>query len=139
MEDNLIRILKEFEQLKGQFVITQSHRIERLIAIGDDKMDYYYITYDGRDLVWNTCVGRVIPLKGYLRDEDYNEFIRLAKLNDYDQPTIWGHNPEDYIEQKEGDNSKPITYKELTEQHKKELTNLELPNMFLTEICWDLN
>lgn len=25
-----------------------------------------------------------MPLKGYLRDEDYNELVRLAKLNHYD-------------------------------------------------------
>lgn len=136
MTNNLKHILEEFEKLKGQFVITQSHRIERLVAIGDDSIDYYYITYDGRKLVWNTCVGKIIQLKGYLEDKDYNEFIRLAKLNHFDQPTIWGKNPDDYVEQP--DKTK-ITYRELAEKHKKQITNVESPDMFLTEICWDLN
>jgi len=82
---NLKLILEQFEQLKGQFVITDGWKIERLVGIGDDKEDWYYLTYDGRKLTWNTCVGRIMPLKGKIDDKDYNEFIRSAKLNHYDQ------------------------------------------------------
>jgi len=82
---NLKLILEQFEKLKGQFVITDSWKIERLVGIGDDKEDWYYLTYDGRKLKWNTCVGRIVPLKGKIDDKDYNEFIRMAKLNHYDQ------------------------------------------------------
>ena len=114
------KIKQEFETLKGQFVITQSHKIERLVAIGDDQQDYYYITYDGRKFTWNTCVGRVIPLKGYLRDEDYNELVRLAKLNHFDQETCWGEN---------GKNS---------QKHKNELMKVSGDDTILTEVCWDL-
>ena len=46
------RVKQEFESLKGQFVITQSHKIERLVAIGEDEHDLYWITYDGRKLTW---------------------------------------------------------------------------------------
>ena len=67
MEDNLRIILEEFEKMKGQFIITQMGNIERLIAIGDDSEDWYYITFNGRELHWSSCVGRIIPLKGYLR------------------------------------------------------------------------
>ena len=69
---------------KGQFVITSSWKIERLVGIGDDKEDWYYLTYDGRKLKWNSCVGRLMPLKGKLDDKDDNELIRIAKLNHYD-------------------------------------------------------
>jgi hypothetical protein len=82
---NLKLILEEYEKLKGQFVITSSWEIERLVGIGDDKEDWYYLTYDGRKLKWNSCVGRLMPLKGKLDDKDYNELIRIAKLNHYDQ------------------------------------------------------
>jgi hypothetical protein len=126
MEDNKTLILKEFENLKGQFVITCSWEIERLIAIGEDEMDYYYVTYDGRRLKWNTCVGRLMPLKGYLRDEDYNELVRLARLNHFDQIGLWG-------------NDKPEEISTLNEQHKKEITELTSPDKFLTEICWEIN
>ena len=126
MEDNLTLIKGEFEKLKGQFVITDSWRIERLVAIGEDEWDYYYITYDGRKLSWNTCVGRVVPLKGHLRDKDYNEFIRLAKLNHYDQATLWG-------------NSEPEKYQMTVDSHLAELLALPEDHKFLTPVCLDLN
>lgn len=85
MDSNKKLILEEFEKLKGQFVITMEYKVERLVAIGEDDMDYYWITYDGRKLSFHTCVGGLIPLKGYIKDEHYNEFERLADLNDYDR------------------------------------------------------
>ena len=111
--------LKEFDELKGQFVITESNRIERFIAIGDDGFDYYYVTWDGKkeSLVWNTCVGRIMPLKGHLRDQDYNELIRSAKLNHLD-----------------------IAFDgQITEYIKDILLDLKDGDKFLTEPCFDLN
>lgn len=120
---NLQKILTQFEELKGQFVITESWEIERLIAIGDDEQDYYYVTYDGRTTKWNTCVGAIIPLKGRLLGEEYNKFIGRAKLNHFDQAGVWGH-----------DN-------EWASTHKEEVTKLKGVNndKYLTDICWDLN
>lgn len=113
------RVKQEFESLKGQFVITQSHKIERLVAIGEDEHDLYWVTYDGRKLTWNTCVGRLMPLKGYLRDEDYNEIVRLARLNDFDQETC---------------------YSEKSEQHKLEIIqSIDERDKLLSDLCWDLN
>ena len=86
MEDNLKKILAEFDNWKGQFVITMgSFAVERLVAIGDDGDDWYYVTYNGRDLKWQSCVIGLIPLKGYIKDEDYNYIVRNAKLNHSDQ------------------------------------------------------
>jgi hypothetical protein len=82
---NLPKILQQFEELKGQFVITASQQIERFVGVGDDGEDWYYLTYNGRELTWNTCVGRMMPLKGKLDDRDYDELVRIAKLNHYDQ------------------------------------------------------
>jgi len=117
------RVKQEFESLKGQFVITQSHRIERFIAIGEDEHDLYYITYDGRKLTWNTCVGRLMPLKGYLRDMDYSEIVRLATLNHYDQKSYWRDNDDK------------------SEQHKidVEKDNIRGTDKFISDLCWDLN
>ena len=97
MDNNLKIILDEFEQLKGQFIITMSHTIERLVAIGDDEEDYYWVTWDGRNLHWSSCVGRIIPLKGYLRDDDYNELIRLAKLNHSDQIYLENNQNDEFL------------------------------------------
>jgi hypothetical protein len=126
MSDNLTLIKAEFEKLKGQFVITGSWRIERLIAIGEDEHDYYYITYDGRKLHWNTCVGRVVPLKGHLRKSDYAEFVRLARLNHFDQVTLWG-------------NTEPEKYQIVVDAHVAELLALPKDHQFLTSVCLDLN
>lgn len=124
--DNKTIILAEFEKMKGQFVITASWAIERLVAIGEDEHDYYYVTYNGRKFAWNTGVGAIVPLKGYLRDKDYNEFVRLAKLNHYDQVTLWG-------------NKEPEAAKQYAIQHKQELMKIDERDKFLTEVCWDLN
>lgn len=126
MEDNKTLILREFEELKGQFVINASWDIERLVAVGEDDMDYYWITYDGRKFKWNTCVGRVMPLKGHLRDEDYKELVRLATLNHFDQATVWG-------------NRTPEESEQFNRQHKNELLQLGENDKFLTDICWELN
>ena len=122
MEESLTRIIKEFDKLKGQFVITDSWKIERLVAIGSDDMDYYYVTYNGRDLHWYSCVGRVMPLKGHLRQKDYDYLIHIAKLNHYDQYDLKEHGN---IE---------IFLKSLEEYTSKYSEN----EKFLTEFCWDL-
>jgi len=117
-DSNLKKFLGKFEELKGQFVITDMWKVERFVAIGDDGEDYYYVTFDGKDLHWSSCVGRIIPLKGYLKNEDYESFIRLAKLNDYDQ-----------IFDKE-------TFKIALDKY---LATYDENSKFLTELCWDLN
>lgn len=95
---NLPKILEQYEKLKGQFVITDNWEIERLVGIGDDTTDWYWLTYNGRKLKWHTCVGGLIQLKGKIDDKDYNEFVRTAKLNHYDQfPAI----REDHIKELE--------------------------------------
>lgn len=125
MEDNKTLILREFEELKGQFVITDGWKIERLVAVGEDEWDYYWITYNGRKFRWNTCVGRVMPLKGHLRDKDYNELVRIARLNHYDQVAFWDKTTEET--------------EQFNLQHKHELMQLPEKHKFLTELCWDLN
>lgn len=118
MDSSLQQILQEFEAHKGQFVITESWDIERLIAIGDDGQDYYYVTYNGRQTKWNTCVGSIIPLKDRLTQKEYDKFISRAKLNHWDQ-NVYGVHDAEY-----------------STKHKIEVTQL---NKYLTQICWDLN
>ena len=125
MEDNKTLILREFEELKGQFVINASWNIERLVAVGEDDMDYYWITYDGRKLRWNTCVGRIMPLKGHLRDKDYNELVRLADLNHFDRDTRWDHRNSGESES-------------ATSEHKNGLMKILDNERFLTDLCWEL-
>lgn len=116
-------ILNEFESLKGQFVINASWKIERLVAIGSDKYDYYWITYNGRTFTWSSCVGRIMPLKGHLRDDDYNELVRLAKLNHFDQEECWANRTDTELN---------------IQKHKFECMQCGAEDEFLTPICWDL-
>lgn len=126
MDNNLTLILKEFNELKGQFIINASHKIVRLVAISEDPHDYYYVTYDGQRLSFQSCVGGIMPLKGYLRDNDYNELVRSAKLNHYDQPTAFNRDKNSV---------------DFTEEYKKTLVkNINFAvDKLLTEVHWDLN
>ncbi len=128
MDNNLKLILEEFEELKGQFVIN-NNKVERFIAIGTDDEDYYYVTYNGRDSSWNTCVGSIIPLKGKIDDKHYNEFIRMAKINNFDQPNLW-------IPKTDDAKQKML---ESSVLHKNEISKVSGTDKYLTEICWDLN
>ena len=128
-EDNLSRILKEFDELKGQFVIVSLWDIERLIAIGDDDEDYYYVTWDGRKSTWHTCVGRIIPLKDHIRDEDYNEIVRVAKINHQDSPDFMMHK----------DEAKRRAVLLINKEVKDDIEKLDENHKYLTEVCWDFN
>ena len=130
METNLDIILRQFEELKGQFVINNAWNIERLVAIAGDDYDYYYVTYNGRKLTWYTCSTRITQLKGKIDDEGYNELIKIAKLNHYDQPTLYG--------------STNITRKKeiikFNKNHIEEITKLYKPNnKYITDIHWGIN
>jgi hypothetical protein len=128
MIDNKTLILSEFESLKGQFVITEMNQVQRLVAIGEDQMDYYWILYDGRCFIWQSCVGGVIQLKGKIDGIDYQRLVRTAKLNHLDQPTLWGSQGE----------TSDLTIA-LNVAHKFELEKPAPGHKFLTPICWDLN
>lgn len=125
MIDNKTHILEIFDNLKGQFIINGT-LVERLIAVGTDEFDYYWVTYNGRKLRWSTCCGNIIPLKGYIKNKDYNDFISLAKLNHGDKTSLWFKKDDE-------------TSEEAKEKHKKEITTLKGEDKFLTDVCWDLN
>lgn len=81
--DNKTLILNEFEKYKGQHVLI-GDSVYRLIGVLDDTEDYYWILFNGRDISYDSCLSRIMQLKGKLKDEDYDEILRIAKLNDYD-------------------------------------------------------
>lgn len=130
MDSNLKIFLNEFENMKGQFVITESSNIERLIAIATDEQDYYYVTYDGRQTRWNSCVGSIIQLKNKINDADYARLIYSAKLNHLDQSTAFGGSSKDEKIKNE--------ILKMNIQHKNKMVEVSGEDKFLTEICWDL-
>ena len=129
-EENRRKILEEFEEHKGQFVITDSHDVQRLIAVGSGDWDYYWIYWDGRKTSWHTCVGGFIPLKGKIDDKHYDNLIRLAKLN---------HNDQLYLKlDKSKDKTKEALYKLMTSMIREKETRLKGNDEYITDICWDI-
>lgn len=122
MSDNLTIFKGEYEKLKGQHVISND-KVYRFIGIVDDEFDYYYCLYDGRKLYLHSCVGRVTPLKSYILDDHYAEFIRLAKINHYDQVDLYMNKDHERME-------------EFNIKHKEHLLE---DLVFISGPCWDLN
>ncbi len=121
-------ILNQFEKNKGQFVIMYG-KVVRLVAIAQDNDDYYYVCYDGRKIVWHSCVGSYTVLKNKIDDKDYTEMIRLAKINHFDQDDLWMPSTEEDKAQQ----------KHYAKKHKQKMEKEEGDNKYLTPFCWDLN
>ena len=66
-----------------------------------------------------------MPLKGHLRDKDYNELVRLADLNHFDRATRWDHSNSGESES-------------ATRGHKNGLMKILDNERFLTDLCWEL-
>ncbi len=127
MTDNKTLILDQFEENKGQFII-MSDKVVRLVAIAEDETDYYYVTYDGRKIVWHSCVGSYTVLKNKIDEKDYSELIRIAKLNHWDQ-----YDNRHLVE------TSTSFHLEGAVEHKKQMEKEEADNKYLTAFCWDLN
>jgi hypothetical protein len=84
MDSNLVKFFREFEKHKGEFIIVEYNKVERFVALGSD-LNYYYITYDGRKLKWNTCVGPIFYYQNKIDDTNYNELVRIARLNEWSE------------------------------------------------------
>lgn len=127
MSDNLTIFKGEYEKYKGQHVIS-GNKVYRFIGLVDDEEDYYYCFYDGRQLYLHSCVGTFVPLKGFIEEKHYDEFVRLAKLNHFDQVTLFS------VEDQE-------KMKEFNDNHKKELIDglYKGNNAFIVGPCFDLN
>lgn len=85
----LQEILKEFEEVKGQFILIDG-QLKRLVGVIDDGFDYCYVLFNGHVISYAPCLSRIMRLRGKLDDEDYNEIVRIAKLNhaDYKLPNF---------------------------------------------------
>jgi DNA helicase HerA-like ATPase len=79
--ENKTLILQEFEQLKGQLVIYGYFKVGKLIALSNDEDDYYYVIFTGKNVIYDSCVEKIIPLKRKINDEDYIDIERVFDLN----------------------------------------------------------
>lgn len=78
-------IREEFEECKGQIVLMHG-KVARLVAIGDDGHDFYWITFDGHNVDWTSCLIAFIRLKDRIDDKDYEKLTRECEFNHWDQP-----------------------------------------------------
>jgi len=126
IDNNKTTILKEFEEHKGELVITSRNTVERFIGIIEDKYDYCYVFFNGREIHFSSCLFILIPLKNKIDDKYYNELVRLDKLNHYDQ--IGYHN-------QDGNRLEQIA------QFKMKLMQdcFGKNDKLLAELCWDIN
>ncbi len=128
-------IIKYWQEHKGEHVIDVSHNVKRFVAILDGTDDYYYVLYDGKNFSYDTCVLRLVWIKNKIDQDDYQEFIRLAKLNHLDQPTLWGNKDPDRLLLKCKMHKDTLVNELLNNKNRLE----EHHHRLLTEICWDLN
>lgn len=122
------QILEQFNQHKGEFVLLNG-KLFRLVAVGDDSDDYYWVVYNGRKVFWHSCVGSFVVLKNKVDDKDYNEFIRLAKINHFDQEDFLIPSTE---EEKEYTRKHSI-------DHKQKMEEVSGNDKYLTDFCWTIN
>ena len=129
-ERNRQHTLDIFSKHKGEMVISNK-RVYQFIGIAHDPDDFLYILYDGRKIHYSTILCRITILKGKIDDDDYNEMIRIAKLNWYSSNELWGNKPdnEHYEAIVEGCKN----HKEAIEHSIKKNTTL------LSDIVWDFN
>ena len=60
----------------------------QFVAIALDYSDYLYIMYDGRKIYYHTILEPLVILKGKIDNKDYNEIVRIARLNFYSGPSL---------------------------------------------------
>ena len=128
MADNKTLLINQFKENCGQFII-MGNDVVRFIGIAEDDMDYYYVTYDGRKLNWHSAVGSYTVLKDKIDEKDYNELIRMAKLNHFDQPDFFS--PQSDEAQKK--------QLEFAKSHKELMAKVNGDDKFIVPLCWDMN
>lgn len=139
-------VFKEFENLKGQFVLYEGE-VWHFLGIGTDDHDYFYVLAKGRHdrMVLGTPLANLTQLKGKIEDKDYNEIVRMANLNYYYSSS------EHSIGKRYSDTpDSEFTFEEFYNKARQEIIALFNEdtqdkheyfgkNRLLTELCFDFN
>jgi hypothetical protein len=128
MNNNLKLLKDQFEENKGQFVII-NNEVLRFVCIAADDMDYYYVFYDGRKITWHSAVGSYIVLKNKIDEKDYNELVRLARINHFDQNDFFMPSTDEA----------KLLQKNFAGDHKIKMMEEVEYNRYLAPFCWDIN
>ena len=124
--ENLTIFTNQFKQYQGQFVIVNS-QVLRFIGVAEDDFDYYWIFYNGKDVILNSCLIKLIPLKGFITDFDYYTLVNSAKLRHLDQVNLFYTNG----------SGEPFNF---NQSHRDEITNKISTNYsILNGLVWEIN
>lgn len=122
--DNKTKILGYFKEHKGEHVL-RDNKIYQFVGLIEDDYDYYYVLFDGFNYMLATCVGRLTWLREKIDQDDYDDFIRLAKLNFRTSPEF-------------ANSLGDLDMWYYSEKFKEELTiKIKDTGKLLTELYWD--
>jgi len=79
------KLKRELAPYKNTLVIDDNYKVTRLVDIVDGGEDYYWVVDDMKRLIHQSCVGGWIPLKGFIREEEYNRLVRRWNLNNVEK------------------------------------------------------
>ena len=81
-DSNWTKLTAFVEAHRGELILNY-FEVVRLDGLLDEPDDDYYFILSGKEGRENylSCVGRLMLLKGFLADEDYNELERVFDLN----------------------------------------------------------
>lgn len=130
--DDVEQLKDFFKAHRGQHMITPNMTIERLVALGTDETDYYWVFFNGRKLSYIDVSSDIIEIKDQLYKRTYKSIIRNAEYDHLDQPKAFNNKIK-------RDNEITQTMKEFNEKFKKDIESLKSPIRYITNICWDLN
>ncbi len=124
--ENLTIFTNQFKNYQGQFVIVNS-QVFRFIGVAEDDFDYYWIFYNGKDVILNSCLITLIPLKGFIREFDYFTLVNSAKLRHLDQVNLF-------------DTNGSVETLSFNQSHRDEMTNKINANYsILNGLVWEIN
>ena len=86
METTLESLKEELKPYKDTLVINHFDKVVRLVDVIDEIEDDFYWVYDSRTgIEYESCVVGWVPLKGYIRDKDYEKLVRIWNLNNIEK------------------------------------------------------
>jgi len=72
----------ELEPYKNTLVIGLYQEVMRLVDVIEDEVDYYWVVDTYKGILHYSCCGcGWIPLKGFIKDGDYDQLVRIWNLN----------------------------------------------------------
>lgn len=76
----LKQLHEKLDPYKNTLVIDGASNVVKLVGVREEEDDYYWV-FESLHIFLFSCVGRWIPLKGFIDQEKYEELVRVWNLN----------------------------------------------------------